>query len=151
MRIRETLHREGFTAPVALLAITVVGALVTGGFYASSQQTRISTGSDIGSRAFHVAEHGLDETIGAWKEDACGAVPTRVTYDPTVVENGGEVLGTYTIAVRRIGVELYLVTSEGRVGNGPDQAVRRVATVLRTDASCDGAPASDAVIGRFNH
>ena len=68
MQLRHPVsRRDGAALPVALLAILVIGALVTGGFYSSSQESRISVSADLGSQAFYVAEYGLQDALGTWK------------------------------------------------------------------------------------
>lgn len=124
--------REGFALPVALLAMMVVGALVTGGFYASSQESRISVSADVASQAFHVAEYGLNEKLGTWRNRVLMDIDGSETYAPEPAVHAGQELGSYTIGVRRLGHALYMVTSEGAVQAGNRQGAREVAVVVRT-------------------
>lgn len=140
-------NRNGFALPVALLAMMVIGAIVTGGFYASSQENRTSLSTDLGSQAFYVAEYGLDEALGRWKNDVLNAVINEETRDSVVVSSAGQTLGTYQLTIRRIGVQLFLITSEGRVQSGPSEAVRRVGTMVRTLQPEMPVPTALAVYG----
>lgn len=140
-------NRNGFALPVALLAMMVIGAIVTGGFYASSQENRTSVSTDLGSQAFYVAEYGLDEALGTWKNDVLNAVINEEKRDSVVVTSAGQTLGNYRLTIRRIGVQLFLITSEGRVQSGPSEAVRRVGTMVRTLQPEMPVPTALAVYG----
>lgn len=133
MRIHSAHTRDGFALPVALLAMMVIGAIVTGGFYASSQASRISNSTDLGSQAFYVAEYGLEEKLGTWKNAVLDTIEKSHTFDTVTVSSGGQELGTYVVTVRRIGLQVFLMTSEGRVQAGPSNtSVRRIGTIVRT-------------------
>lgn len=147
--INATTNRDGFALPVALLAILVIGAIVTGGFYASSQESRVSMSADLGNQAFYVAEYGLEEALGTWKNDVLAGVTATKAFSPVDVYAGGELLGSYTLSARRIGQYLFLVTSEGRVTAGPRQAVRRVGSMVRTLKIDTPIPTALAVYGRL--
>ncbi len=140
-------RRDGFALPVALLAIMVIGALVTGGFYASSQQSRISTSTDLGNQAFYVAEYGLEEVIGTWGNDNLTAVDTAATFGAVSVSSGGSNLGSYEVTVRRVGAQLYLVMSTGTVQAGPRTATREVGSLLRVTTADPPYPTAMAVFG----
>ena len=142
-----TSNRDGFALPVALLAIIVIGAIVTGGFYASSQESRISISTDLGNQAFYVAEYGLEAAHGTWKNNVLDSITGTGVLDPVTVMAGGSPLGTYQISIRRIGEYLFLVTSEGRVQAGPRQAVRKVGSILRIKVARPPYQAALAVFG----
>ena len=129
-----TWNRGGFALPVALLAIMVIGALVTGGFYASSQEGRISVSTDLANQAFYAAEYGLESALGTWRNSELTdmSIGDNRTYATEPVFSGGEQIGTYTLRVRAIGPTLFLVSSEGTVAAGPRTASREVASIVRT-------------------
>ncbi len=143
----DTKMREGFALPMALLAMMVIGAIVTGGFYASSQENRISTSTDLGSQAFYVAEFGLNEALGTWRNDMLAEVATTRSLDSDSVLEAGRVLGRYSLTIRRLGVSMFLVTSEGRVRAGQQEAVRRVGAIVRTSQPRMPAPTALAIYG----
>lgn len=142
-----TSRRDGFALPVALLAIMVIGAIVTGGFYASSQESRISTSSDLGNQAFYVAEYGLEEALGTWMNEELADVGDSLVLDPETVTTGGQTLGSYTLTIRRMGTTLFLVSSEGQVQAGPRTARREVGTLVRTMTPTMPAPTALAIFG----
>lgn len=125
--------RDGFALPMALFAMIVIGVIVTGGFYMSSQEHRVSISTDMGAQALNVAEYGLDEAVGTWSSGALGGAPGAVqTFDPVTVMNGPAALGEYGITVMPLGGRIYMLESEGRVTRGPQEAVRRVGGFVRT-------------------
>ena len=140
-------RRDGFALPVALLAIMVIGALVTGGFYASSQESRIATSSELGNQAFYVAEYGLEEALGTWMNEDLTNVGDSLVMAAEPVVSGGQQLGTYTLRIRRMGSTMFLVSSEGTVQAGPRTARRRVGSIVRTLTPTMPAPTALAIFG----
>lgn len=125
---------DGFALPVALMAIMVIGALVTGGFYASSHDGRTRAGTDLSDQAFHVAEYGLESALGTWRNadlTALSVGETR-TYPAEPVSSGGDPVGSYTLRARSIGPTMFLVSSEGTVTAGSQTASRVVGSIVRT-------------------
>ena len=59
-------RRSGFALPVAVFAIVIIGALVAGAFFASTQEFRIGTNTIQQTRALGAAEFGLNETHANW-------------------------------------------------------------------------------------
>ncbi len=135
--MRITAHasalRDGFALPIALLAMIVIGAIVTGGFYASSQETRVSMSSELGGQAFYVAEYGLDEVLASSRTgDFTSVVAPEDWGGEDVTTGGGDLLGHYDIEVRSVGERMFLVSSTGTVTAGGHHASREVGTIIRT-------------------
>jgi hypothetical protein len=131
-------HRDGFVLPVALMAMIVIGAIVTGGFYVASQEHTVSVSTDQAARALDMAEYGLDEAMATLRgrDVLRHAVGTPVVFNPVDVMNGSSVLGDYRIGILPLVNEtLYLVHSEGRAGNGANPATRRVSSLMRLSSS----------------
>lgn len=143
--------RDGFALPVALLAIMVIGAIVTGGFYASSQETRIAASSELGNQAFYVAEYGLEQKLGTWKNsrfDTLNALDTTyLEFGSEPVNVGGTQLGSYTISIRWLGPTMYLVRSRGTVQAGQRVSSREVGSIIRTVTPTMPAPTALALYG----
>lgn len=128
-------RREGFALAAAVLAMMVVGAIVTGGFYAASQEHKIALSSDAGDLALYIAETGLNSRLGstvATQYEAIAAGDTAIQTIETVT-HGGRTVGTYQTTITRLADLLYLVESKGVVTlGGPFQgAERTVASVVR--------------------
>ncbi|MFW6079109.1 MAG: hypothetical protein ACODAE_05770 [Gemmatimonadota bacterium] len=132
-------HRDGFALAAAVLALVVVGALVTGGFYAASQEARMSHATVSAERAFNFAERGLHEGLGVYQKTDVQEVDgseteedtTYVLEDGTSIEQGGETVGAFDLWFRRLGPNLYMLGSEGTVANAAHAAeVKRAVGVL---------------------
>jgi hypothetical protein len=128
-------RREGFALAAAVLAMMVVGAIVTGGFYAASHEHKITLSSDAGDLALYVAETGLNARLGATTASQYEAIAAGTSATQTVesVNYGGRIVGTYETTITRLADLLYLVESSGTVTlGGPYQgAQRKVAAVTR--------------------
>lgn len=130
---RPAAARDGFALAGALLALVIVGAIVTGTFYAGSEEGAIGASVLRSDEAMYLAEAGLNNTIDGQPRSyfdglADGAVDDLGT---TVVQlPDGATLGSYTVQVRRQG-PLYTVISTGTVGRGPVRGSRTLAQVVR--------------------
>lgn len=131
-------NENGFALAAALLALVIVGALVTGGFVAASSEGRMGTGSRLSADAFYAADQGVDALLGSWTTtDFRTAMPNPgdsvLPLVDVPVQTGGAATGTYTVGVRRLTNELFFILSTGRVeGRGLlAGAERRVATLVR--------------------
>lgn len=112
-------EREGFALAATILALVVVGAIVTAGFYAASQETRISTGMSQSGQALYFAEHGLSQVLGNMTRAELDTLPrdTFIVAESGTVE-GGNSEGQYVAEVRRMGLRLWLIRSQGTVLSG---------------------------------
>ncbi len=108
--------RPGFALAIALAAIVIIGAIITGMFFASTQEYRMSRNTALQARALTTSEFGMNSilTVGppnwdpAWNTAANGLVGT-VAYS----SNDG---GFDTVRVTKTADALFLLTSTGRVG-----------------------------------
>lgn len=128
--------REGFALPAALLALIVVGGLVTAGAYAAMTEDRSSVNADFGQKAFTAAERGLQDVLGTktrpYFEDEVGGVGESDMIGPVDI-TVGDVDARYTVTVKRLATRLFLVESEGEILTGGKYAgaTRRVAQLMR--------------------
>ena len=128
---------SGFALATAILALVVVGALVTAGFFAASQEGRIGNSNAQADLAFHVAEQGLQNVLGTVKKRDVRDLAPGQTLDGTgSVAVGGRTVGTYQTTVRPFGGEFFLVESIGTVTEGGRYAgaTRHLGVVVRTMA-----------------
>jgi hypothetical protein len=108
--------RPGFALAIALAAIVIIGAIITGMFFASTQEYRMSRNTALQARALTSSEFGMNSilTVGpgnwdpAWNTSPNGLVGTN--YYST---NDG---GIDTVRVTKTADGLFLLTSTGRVG-----------------------------------
>lgn len=119
--------RRGFALAGALLAMVIVGALVTGSFFAASQEQAIGLSARYNDAALYVAEYGLNHAMAIMTKDSLSAVPAagiQRTYNVS-----GSAQGSATVWIRPVGTNLWLVVSRG-VSNGGDLRYRGGSRVL---------------------
>ncbi len=121
--------RPGFALAVALAAIVIIGAIITGMFFASTQEYRISRNSAMQARALTAAEYGMNSVmtpgqwVSTWNTAANGLLATK-TYTPG---DGG----IDTVRVTKLNDGQFLITSTGRVGaSSGAQARHRVGALV---------------------
>jgi Tfp pilus assembly protein PilX len=118
MRSHRTGDRRGFALLVALAALVIIGGLIVGAFFASTQEFRIGRNTVLQSRAMTAAEYGLNETIipdqvwkSAWANEAAGTlVLDNAAFDP-----GDGSVGQRSVVA--LGNGNFLVISEGFAGS----------------------------------
>jgi len=130
-------HRseQGFALATAILALVVVGALVTAGFFAASQEGRVSSSNAQADLAFYIAEQGLQNTLGSVRKRQLRNIEPGETLDRTgTVAVGGRTVGNYQVSIRPFGDEFFFVESLGTVTQGGRYAgaSRRLGMVVRT-------------------
>jgi hypothetical protein len=129
-------RREGFALAGAVLAMVLVGAIVTGGFYAAHQESAITRGTELGDLALYIAEQGLDATQSTAQLpqlDAMTVNDTMVVFTNTNVSFGGRVVGRYSTNVTRLTNQLFVIRSTGTVtvGGANAGATRTLSTVMK--------------------
>lgn len=129
-------RREGFALAAAVLAMLVVGAIVTGGFYAASQESSVSKSTDAGNLALYIAETGLNTVTATNTGLVLDTLPLNSTWastSPTNVAMGGRTVGNYTWTIRRVTEYLFIAQAVGTVTlQGPySGATRTVAAFVR--------------------
>ena len=138
MRIQRARPRRGFALAVAIFAIVVIGALISGALFASNQEYRIGANSLVQQRALSAAEYGLDSTVSGWQKSwntsiAVGQVKT-LSYTNSANLNGGwsNIPTSAQVTITHLNTLTFLVVSTGIAGTDPrNQARRRVSVVLR--------------------
>lgn len=132
--MRKHEDAKGFAVPAALLALVIVGAVITGGFFIASQASLSSGSADRSREAFYAAEQGIQQVLGTWTRadfDALGSTVDTVTGYVTTSAN--DTTGRYTTEVRQLDQELYLITSTGYSASKDwrNSAARKLAQVVR--------------------
>lgn len=134
--MRSRTPRDGFALPATLLALVIVGALVTGGVYAAMEHDRSSANSRVGQEAFLAAERGLEDLLGyknrIYFQDSVGVVGAADTIGPVPVAVN-DLQGQYTLYVKRLNTRLFMVESEGEIVSGGRYAgsKRRLSELMR--------------------
>lgn len=110
---RSHTRRAGFALPIAVFAIVIIGALVAGAFFSSTQEFRIGSNTLQQTRALGAAEFGLNQTVANWNS-AWNTNMTRgqvQTLKPTTSDGS-----VATVRVTRLSDQAFLVNSEGIAG-----------------------------------
>lgn len=129
--------RPGFAMALTLGAIVVIGMLIAGVFFVSSQQTNASRNTTLQEQAFRVAEAGLAQSVSEWNRTTAAAypnpgdswlwVPTSAVPLPAMPQ-----VAAPSVRITRLNASLYQVVSEARVGSGANvEATRRVSQLVR--------------------
>lgn len=127
--------QPGFALAAAVMAMVLIGALVTGGFYVATQEGGAARGVRHGAEALNIAEHGVNQVVGTWPLGRFTSIPLGDTENETLaVDLGGRSIGEAEVSVRRLSDRTFLVTSNGRLlGRGRHDVARRtVAMFVRT-------------------
>lgn len=114
-------RREGFALAGAVLAMVLVGAIVTGGFYAAHQESQISRSAELADLAQYIAEQGLETVIASTNASTLDALTTNVPQtvaSAVAVQYGGKTVGNYTVSINRLTQWLFSVSSTGTVTIG---------------------------------
>lgn len=129
-----TGRRDGFALAVAIVAIVVIGALIAGVFFASTQEFRIGRNTLLQTRALTAAELGLTSMAnappaGQWNSATLSALATGATSAPMQVLPGDGSVDT--VRVTKLNDLSYFVVSEGFAGSSTAaQARRRIGALL---------------------
>jgi hypothetical protein len=113
-------RRQGFALVATMLAMLVVGAIVTGGFYAASQESQITKSLGHGDDALSVAETGLNQTMATVLFRSLDSIPlgTTRTNPVAAVSVNSNVRGNYITHITRVSNSLFVFRSDAQVVRG---------------------------------
>ena len=124
--------RRGFAMFLSIGALVIIGVLVAGSSFISMQEQRLGQNSLVQTRAFSVAEYGLNKIQADWDKTPNLQMANGAMFDTSYVVDGQ---GTANVHYVRLNDETFWIVSEGRAsaGNlgGSREAVKRVGAVLR--------------------
>jgi len=124
-------RREGFAMAVAMVAIVVIGALIAGAFFTSTQEYRIGRNSLVDQRAFSAAEAGVNQPIQAWIKALNLSVNNYETRPADTLKLAE---GAYAVRrVTRLDPYTFWVVSDGYAGpsSGPLASHHRANAIYR--------------------
>lgn len=107
-------RRNGIAIVAALGGIVVIGALIAGVFFVSSQESQISEGSLVQERAFRAAELGLNTTLANWDNVSMYGMPVG-SLDTMTYSGTGWV---DTVVVTKLTAKAYSLLSTATAGTG---------------------------------
>jgi hypothetical protein len=125
--------RRGFAMFLAIGALVIIGVLVAGSSFVSLQEQRLGQNSLVQTKAFSVAEYGLNKIQQDWDRTPNLQMANGARFDTSYTLTGQ---GTARVHYTRLNNETFWIVSEGRsnVGTGTGAgrtAVKRVGAVLR--------------------
>ena len=119
-------NRPGFALAGAVLAVVLIGVLITGILFSASQETHATAAQVTDQKVFAYAERAVFESISAWECPECdglaaGSVIIRNPAPSPPLES--------TVFITRLDSALFLVTGEGRMTGSGEPALRRRVSV----------------------
>jgi len=121
--------RKGLALPIAIGSIVLIGMIVTGVFFAATQENRIGRNTITQEKAFRAAEFGLNNTYAQWNNSKNGRLPIggqSASFDDSSARGW-----TDSVQTTRLNTNLYMLVSTGFAGTGLTQARHRTSSVLR--------------------
>ena len=112
-RLRE---ERGIALLLTIMALVVVGALVSGFFVSAMLENRAGQNSRKVEQAFAAAEYGVAETIANWDVVKWNVLPPMGIDSVSGASAAGS--GSYDGTVRRLNNEMFLVDVTGHSGSG---------------------------------
>ena len=137
-------RRAGFALAAALLALLLISALVTGVFFAATEETRIGIASAERQLALSAAESAIEMTIAGWSVDS--ASPIAVNATRTVAVGGFGMPAT--VHITRLGATLYMIVADARAQSRESRVSRRIGVVVRVLQSAEDSMVIDRISER---
>ncbi len=126
-------RRDGFALAIAMFAIVLIGAMIAGAFFASTQEYRIGRNSITQARAMAAAEAGQSALLTTWEQSWNSTIANGETTDWRTVPVDDGAGSEARVRVTRLDQTTFWVVSEGIAG-GTQQDIgarRRTGAVLR--------------------
>jgi Tfp pilus assembly protein PilX len=127
-------HRNGFALVAALLAIVLIGALVAGAMFATTEETRVGAAGVARELALATAESAIASLVS----EANIARPTEVGL-AGVISWTGQISGRpVTLYLTRLDSTIYWVVAEAAADPLHSGARRRIGMLVMTERRPDG-------------
>lgn len=111
-------ERQGFALATALLALVVVGALVTGSFFAASQEREMGLSARYNDDGLYVAETALQTVIAEQPRSFFTSLTTTQELPAITVTAGGTTIGNARVWARPTGPNNYMLVASGIPARG---------------------------------
>src|SRR5438552_7121739 len=126
-------NRPGFAMFMALGALVIIAVMVAASTFITLQESRLGQNTLVSSRAFEVAEYGLNKIQADWDKTPNLKMANGAKFDTSYTLAGQ---GTCTVRYTRLNAETFWIVSEGRATAGDAVsaarvAVKRVGAILR--------------------
>lgn len=106
--------RKGIAIVAALGGIVVIGALIAGVFFVSTQESQISGGALVQERAFRAAELGLNTALDKWESPDMSAL--QIGGMDTLTYSGPDWVDT--VVITKLTPNTYSLLSSATAGTG---------------------------------
>ena len=130
MRIADN-RREGFALAAAIAAIVVIGGLIAGAFFASTQDYRQGRNTLASQAAFATAELGLNAGLTAWNTDTALALPVGTVRTTKVLPAGAPAGDSARLRVTKLNPLTFWLVSDGWSKTGGSDYHARTNTIVR--------------------
>ena len=131
----KNLGNRGFAMPAAVFAIVIILVMVTGMFFTTHQDGRISSATENGKLALYTAERGMADILEDWTTLDVTSLSqwASQTFADTLPE------GIWSVEVYRAGTNLFFlealgtVTQGGAILSGAERRLGMMVRVLTAD------------------
>ncbi len=137
--------RRGFALAAALLALTLIAALVAGVFFATMEETRVGAAVAERQLALAAAESAIETIIGDWNVREPDTTEIAQTRSSPVVGLGVPV----TVYVTRFDPDLYWIVADAGETSVRSEVGRRIGALVRVKTALDGSITVDRVSERW--
>jgi hypothetical protein len=140
----EPASRRGFALAAALLALLLISALVTGVFFAATEETKI--GATVAERqlALSAAESAIETTIASWNADLPGPIEVGATRTTAGDWSGMSV----TVHITRLDSTLYAIVGNAFTPSAGSRVSRRIGVVVQVLRGADDSIVIDRISER---
>jgi Tfp pilus assembly protein PilX len=136
--------RRGFALAAALFTLLLISALVTGVFFAVTEDTRASSATAERQTALRAAESAIVMTIAEWSADSAGSIGGTATRSATIPEMGAPV----TIHITRLDSTLYWIVGDATAQSRGLAVSCRIGVAVRVVISPDHSITIDRISER---
>jgi Tfp pilus assembly protein PilX len=140
----EPTRRRGFALAAALLALLLISALVTGVFFAATEETKIAATAAERQLALSVAESAIETTIASWNADLADPIEVGATRT-TVGDASGMSL---TVHITRLDSTLYAIVADASTRPSGPRVSRRIGVVVKVLRGADHSIVIDRISER---
>jgi Tfp pilus assembly protein PilX len=140
----ESAQRKGFALAAALLTLLLISALVTGVFFAVTEETRAGAASAERQLVLSAAESAVELTIADWNTDWSWSIGTSVTRSAAV----GAMEAPVAVHVTRLDSTLYWIVGDATAPSRGSGVSRRIGVAVRVLISSDHSITIDRISER---
>lgn len=140
----EPAQRKGFALAAALFTLLLISALVTGVFFAVTEETWASSATAERQRALSAAESAVEMTIADSNAEWSGSIGANVTRSGTIEEVGVPVV----IYVTRLDSTLYWIVGMATVQSRGLGVSYRIGVAVRVVTNSDHSITIDRISER---